>query len=193
MKYLTFKENKIYEYKVKSSKFISYCYYVENQEQINEHLNLLKKEHNKAKHICYSYRLTNNQIKIYEDNEPSNSSGKKIYDVIENNDLYNVLIVVVRYMDKSKLGLGLLTRSYFGAANLTIENQNIAQLIKTKIFSIKVPFEKYNFIINLLIKNNETILYKITSDNECEIISTLDKTNINFQSCLLEEKYVKKI
>lgn len=104
-----------YTLEVKKSKFIAYYYIIDNKDEIEEVLDKLKKEHKKAKNIPYAYKI-NNIAKKTDDKEPSNTAGMPIYQVIEKNNLENVLIVVVRYFGGTKLGAGLLTRSYLNSA-----------------------------------------------------------------------------
>ena len=48
--------------------------------------------------------------------EPNNTAGMPIYNIIENKNLSDVLIVVVRYFGGTKLGAGGLFRAYMEAA-----------------------------------------------------------------------------
>ena len=99
----------------KKSKFYGYRYRIENIEEVSFIIEELKKEHKKARHICYAYKIGNLERKN-EDKEPSNTAGKPILDVINFNNLDNTLIVVVRYFGGTLLGRGLLTRTYSKAA-----------------------------------------------------------------------------
>lgn len=104
-----------YTLEIKKSKFIAYYYEVHSKEEVEEILDYLNKEHKKAKHIPYAYKI-NNLIRKSDDKEPSNTAGTPIYNVIMKNDLNNVLICVVRYFGGTLLGAGLLTRSYLNSA-----------------------------------------------------------------------------
>lgn len=95
----------------KKSKFYGYRFDVDNPNDIEEILDFLRKEHKKARHICYAYKIGNLERKN-EDKEPANTAGKPILDVINFNGLDNTLIVVVRYFGGTLLGRGLLTRTY---------------------------------------------------------------------------------
>jgi len=100
----------------KKSKFYGFLYSLDSIDEIDTILSDLKKEHKKARHICYAYKFGNIEKKN-EDKEPSNTAGKPILDVINFNNLDNTLIVVVRYFGGTLLGRGLLTRSYSKAAS----------------------------------------------------------------------------
>ncbi len=105
---MLFKKNII---EIKKSKFISYYFNVTDVNEINDILNKLKKEHKKAVHFPYAYKI-NNQEKKTDDKEPTNTAGLPIYNIIKQKKLNNVLIVVVRYFGGIKLGTGGLYRAY---------------------------------------------------------------------------------
>ena len=109
-----------YTYTIKKSKFIGIYYQVDTIEEIDEILTKLKKEHKKARHIPYAYKI-DNLVKKSDDKEPANTAGGPIYNIIEKKDLNHVLIVVIRYFGGIKLGAGGLIRSYGYAANMVTE------------------------------------------------------------------------
>lgn len=112
-----------YTLEIKKSKFIAYYYEVNSKEEIDNILENLKKEHKKARHIPYAYKI-GNIIKKSDDKEPSNTAGTPIYNIIMQNNLDNVFICIVRYFGGTKLGAGLLTRSYLNSAKEVIKNIN---------------------------------------------------------------------
>ncbi len=99
----------------KKSKFIAYYYEITSYEDVLLIITELKKEHKKARHIVYAYRL-NEEIKKFDDGEPKNTAGMPILNVIEKNNLNKNLIVVVRYFGGILLGAGPLTRTYSKSA-----------------------------------------------------------------------------
>lgn len=105
---------------IKKSKFIGYYYQVDTIDEIDIILSDLKKEHKKARHIPYAYKI-NGQIKKSDDKEPSGTAGMPILNVIDKNDLNHVLIVIVRYFGGIKLGAGGLIRAYSNTAKECIK------------------------------------------------------------------------
>ena len=103
----------------KKSKFYGYRYTIEKEEDVSIILNELKKEHKKANHFCYAYKIGNIERKN-EDKEPANTAGKPILDIINFNNLNDTLIIVVRYFGGTLLGRGLLTRTYSKTARKLI-------------------------------------------------------------------------
>ncbi len=104
-----------YTYEIKKSKFIAYYYEIEKEEDVINILSYLKKEHKKARHIPYAYKI-DTKIRKTDDKEPSNTAGTPIYHLIEKQNLNHVFIAVVRYFGGIKLGAGGLTRAYLNAA-----------------------------------------------------------------------------
>ena len=102
------------EIEIKKSKFISYYFGVTDIDQVKKILQDLKKEHKKAKHIPYAYKIDTIERKS-DDKEPQNTAGTPIYNIIKQKELNNVLIIVVRYFGGTKLGTGGLYRAYQNA------------------------------------------------------------------------------
>ena len=89
--------------------------------EIKDALEFLKKEHKKATHICYAYRLRSPFCeKAVDDGEPSGTAGRPILNVLQKKDIQNVCVFIVRYFGGIKLGAGGLVRAYTKATSLTI-------------------------------------------------------------------------
>ncbi len=110
-----------YTLEIKKSKFIGYYYNIDKIDEIALILTNLKKEHKKARHFPYAYKLQAN-IKKSDDKEPSGTAGMPILNIIERNNLDNALIVVVRYFGGIKLGAGGLLRAYSNTAKEVIKD-----------------------------------------------------------------------
>lgn len=104
---------------IKKSKFYGYSFDVKSVEEVKEILEKLKKQHKKATHVCYAYKITCGQeyVKFFDDGEPSGTAGRPIFNVIDKKKLNNILVVVVRYFGGIKLGAGGLTRAYSNCAS----------------------------------------------------------------------------
>lgn len=108
---------------IKKSKFIAYYYEVDSTKEVKKILEDLKKEHKKARHIPYAYKL-DQEIKKSDDKEPSGTSGMPILNILEKNNLNHTLIAVVRYFGGIKLGAGGLIRAYSNAAKEVIKTSS---------------------------------------------------------------------
>ena len=107
-------------HEIKKSKFIGLLYELDSIEEVDIILEEIKKEHKKARHYPYAYKF-NSMAKKTDDKEPSGTCGTPILNVLERNNLNNHLLVVIRYFGGTKLGAGLLLRSYSKAANEVIK------------------------------------------------------------------------
>lgn len=110
----------------KKSKFYSFAYQIEGICDVEKILKDLKKDHKKATHICYAYKITNGQelIKFCDDGEPSGTAGRPILNVIEKKNLTNIAVFVVRYFGGVKLGAGGLVRIYTKSASTVLGGEN---------------------------------------------------------------------
>ena len=107
----------------KKSKFLGYTYQVKSAYEVENILQVLKKEHKKATHICYAYSISSDVVlaKAVDDGEPSGTAGRPILNVIEKKNIKNVLTVVVRYFGGVKLGAGGLVRMYTKCASESLK------------------------------------------------------------------------
>ena len=167
--YQTIAAPSIGEFKEKGSKFIAFAYFVSDEIEIKEKLDLLKKEHFKATHHCYAYRLGTDgkNYRANDDGEPSGTAGRPILGQIDSFGLTNLLIVVVRYYGGTKLGTSGLINAYREAAKLALENSiKIEKIIESQI-DFSVPYLKMNEVMQFL-KQYEIEL--ITNDYSDESI-----------------------
>ena len=132
----------------KKSKFITYAFSLNKEEDALQYLSDLREEHSKATHICYAYNYFGHS-KYSDDNEPSGTAGSPILNVIMKNNLNNTLIAVVRYFGGIKLGAGGLTRAYSNCASEIIKRENIKNLDKCLKVSFYVDFNEQKLIENL--------------------------------------------
>ena len=101
-------------FKDNGSRFISFAFPVETEEEVKEIVGRLRKEYHDARHHCYAYRLgyLGDRFRANDDGEPSGSAGRPILGQIDSRGLSDVLVVVVRYFGGIKLGIPGLIRAY---------------------------------------------------------------------------------
>lgn len=153
--YKTISSKSTGEFKDRGSKFIGYVFPFNKLEDLNDFINQLKLEHPSARHFCYAYRLgvqPNEQYRMNDDGEPSNSAGAPIYGQLQSFDVTNCLIVVIRYFGGVKLGVGGLINAYREAAKIAIENNTIVEKLITNQFSISFPYDQTSFIEQIINK-----------------------------------------
>ncbi len=121
--YQTIAQTSLAEFKDRGSRFLAYAYPIASVEEFKEKLQLLKKEHPKAVHHCFAYRIgvDNNIFRVSDDGEPSGTAGKPILGQIDSKQLTNILIVVVRYFGGTLLGVPGLINAYKSAAAMALQ------------------------------------------------------------------------
>ena len=168
--YFTIAATSLGEFKEKGSKFLAYAYFVSNESDIKEKLDLLKKEHFKATHHCYAYRLGTDgkNYRANDDGEPSGTAGRPILGQIDSFGLTNLLIVVVRYYGGTKLGTSGLINAYRESAKEALSNaEKIDKIIESQL-DFSVPYLKMNEVMQFL-KQYEIEL--VTNDYSDESIN----------------------
>lgn len=114
-------------YKEKSSKFLAFAHHVESIEEAKSIVAKYKKEHHKARHVCFAYRIgaDGGTYRAADDGEPAGTAGKPILKQLEGAALVNSMVVVVRYFGGTLLGTGGLVRAYKEAAADAIAHAQI--------------------------------------------------------------------
>ena len=112
--YFTIEKTATAEFKERGSKVLAYAWPVKTADQVKECLQEVKKEHPKATHHCFAYRLGTDglQFRANDDGEPSGTAGKPILGQIDSKQLTDVLVVVVRYFGGTLLGAPGLINAY---------------------------------------------------------------------------------
>ncbi len=148
------------QYVVEKSKFISYSFYFDDKSKLQDIIKKIKREHLSATHIVYAYRYfegvdingyINNNLDMYcqsyfDDGEPSGTAGAPVLRAIEDADISNVLIVVVRYFGGIKLGAAGLVKAYKKSAQEVIYDTKTLSLYD--VYEIDSSYPDLNYIFN---------------------------------------------
>ena len=139
-------------YKEKGSKFIARAYPVQNEEEIKERLEALKKEFYDARHHCYAWMLgpAAERYRANDGGEPNHSAGDPILGQIRSLALTNTLVVVVRYFGGTKLGVSGLIHAYKTAAAEALAANEIVEELVTTPLRLRFGYELTNEIMRLV-------------------------------------------
>ena len=142
--YNTIEQEGFAEYKEKGSRFLAFSFPFTDVLQLKGLIQNLKKEHPKAGHFCFAYRIGNegNIFRSSDDKEPAASAGKPILGIIDSKCITDVLIVVVRYFGGTLLGIPGLINAYKSSAAMSL--QVIPIIRKPLMFNIKIEFDYTN-------------------------------------------------
>ena len=166
--YLTIAEPAEAIYKERSSKFLTYAYPVESEDEIKELLDALRKEYYDATHHCYAYRLgpQGETFRANDDGEPSGTAGKPILGQLLSADLTNCLVVVVRYFGGTKLGVSGLIQAYKESTAEVIAVSNIIEKTVDRVIKVDFSYLSMNGVMRIIKDMNPRIDEQIF-DNLC--------------------------
>lgn len=121
--YNTIEKASFAEFRDRGSKFIAYAFPIESTDDFKQRLNDIKKEHPKATHHCFAYRIgtDGNVFRVSDDGEPSGSAGRPILGQIDSKQLTNTLVIVVRYFGGTLLGVPGLINAYKSATAMALQ------------------------------------------------------------------------
>ena len=100
------------EFVEKRSRFIGHIWPVDSEDQAQELIRRVKKQHYDARHNCWCYILGDNILRYSDDGEPQGPAGQPMLNVFQREGVGNVCCVVTRYFGGILLGAGGLTRAY---------------------------------------------------------------------------------
>jgi uncharacterized YigZ family protein len=157
--YNTIEQTSTAEFKDRGSRFIAYAFPLAAKEMFKEKLNEVKKEHPKASHHCFAYRIgtDGNNFRSGDDGEPSGSAGKPILGQIDSMGLTNVLIVVVRYFGGTMLGVPGLINAYKSAASMALQTTPVVQKAIEINYELLFDYSLINPVMNIVKQYNCTV------------------------------------
>jgi uncharacterized YigZ family protein len=150
--YFTIEKPSSAEFKDRGSKFIAYAFPIETTDDFKKQLQLLKKEHPKAVHHCFAYRIgtDGNNFRSSDDGEPSGSAGKPILGQVDSRGVTNTAVIVVRYFGGTLLGVPGLINAYKTATALALQLTPAVQKQVEIVHIIEFEYTKMNEVMMVL-------------------------------------------
>jgi uncharacterized YigZ family protein len=149
--YNTIEKPSVAEFKDRGSRFIAFSFPVKDVNDFKERLALIKKEHPKATHHCFAYRigLGGTVFRVSDDGEPSGSAGRPILGQIDSKQLTNVLIIVARYFGGTLLGVPGLINAYKTVAALVLQVTTMVQKPVLVNYRLQFDYTKMNEVMTI--------------------------------------------
>jgi uncharacterized YigZ family protein len=163
-------------YKEKGSKFIARAFHVENEGEAKEQLTLMKKEYHDARHHCYAFRIQpeNEFFRSNDDGEPSGTAGKPILNQLLSAELFNVMVVVIRYFGGTKLGVPGLIRAYKTATRDALDRAEIVDLTITRKLTLLFDYPLMNSVMHI-VKAEKLPVLKQDFALQCELVLEVER------------------
>jgi uncharacterized YigZ family protein len=158
--YFTIETSAVAEFKDRGSKFIAFSYPLKNVNDFKKHLQALKKEHSKAVHHCFAYRIgiDGNNFRVSDDGEPSGTAGKQILGQIDSKNLTDILIVVVRYFGGTLLGVPGLINAYKTASSLVLQCTPVVQKAVELQYELQFNYTEMNDVMRVIKQYNCSVI-----------------------------------
>ena len=171
-------------YKEKRSEFIGYVKQITKARDTNNFVKILKSQYPSSGHICYGYRLLeNDQLLEYSTDagEPSGSAGLPILNVLKQSNIFNCSIFVVRLFGGIKLGKPGLINAYKTTAERVIDKSKLRVWIPQAKYLITADIKFYGIILQIVQKYGKIIEDKTSNKLNLLIEISIDNIN-NFES-----------
>ncbi len=137
------------EFKDRGSRFMAYAHPIDSVDTFKHLLNNFKKEHPKAAHHCFAYRLgfDKNNFRVNDDGEPSGTAGKPILNQIDSKQLTNTAVIVIRYFGGTLLGVPGLINAYKSATAMALQVTPIIQQPILLNYELQFDYTRMNDVM----------------------------------------------
>ena len=135
-----FGEDAFYE---KKSHFIGRIWPVETEEEAQEKIRDMKRQHYDATHNCWAYIIRDGAVRFSDDGEPGGTAGMPMLQVLQREELFNVVCVVTRYFGGILLGAGGLVRAYTKGAKIAVDTAGKSMKRVWSVLYVPCPYSYY--------------------------------------------------
>jgi uncharacterized YigZ family protein len=195
--YTTIEKPSNAEFKDRGSKFIAYAFPITGADDFKQQIQGLKKDHPKAVHHCFAYRIgtDRNNFRSSDDGEPSGTAGKPILGQIDSKGITNIAVVVVRYWGGTMLGVPGLINAYKTATSLALQ---ITPVVEKQIeinYAVEFDYTQMNEVM-MVMKQYNCNIYSNEMQLFCIIKTGIPKNRLDevlYRLHDLQNVTVKKI
>lgn len=158
--YQTIEQHASAAFSDRGSRFIALAYPVDSIDQFKTVLNNVKKEHPKASHHCFAYRIGADGMtyRVTDAGEPAGTAGRPILGQIDSKGLTNTCVIVVRYFGGTLLGVPGLINAYKSAASMALQLTPLIRKSVEIVYEIQFDYTVTNDVLKALKRFNCTIL-----------------------------------
>ena len=157
-------------YKEKGSKFLSFAFHIDDEDEADAIRKDFKKKYYDATHVVYAFRIgaEGEQFRAADDGEPSGSSGLPVLNTIKSKNITNVIVLVVRYFGGTKLGIPGLIDAYSQAAAMALDAAEPEERLVTETINVVVPYSQMNYVMRI-VKDQDLQIAEMGGSMDCEM------------------------
>ena len=131
------------EFVEKKSRFIGRVWLVESEDEAQEKIQQMKRQHYDATHNCWAYIIKDGPSRFSDDGEPGGTAGNPMMQVLQKEQLFNVVCVVTRYFGGTLLGAGGLVRAYTKGAKIAVNAAGKSMKRVWSVLYVPCPYSFY--------------------------------------------------
>lgn len=186
------------EFKDRGSKFLAYAFSVNDTEEIEAALLEVRKEHPKARHHCYAYRLGMDQYnyRANDDGEPSGTAGRPILGQIDSAGLTNVLVVVVRYFGGTLLGASGLINAYKKSTAVALQEGTVLEKTVEEVYTLRFDYAHMSKVMNAVSKPPFQVVeqrFSTTAELDVAVRQSLQEEALRQLKAQVAEVYLEEV
>ena len=157
-------------YKEKGSKFLSFAFHIDDEDEADAIRKDFKKKYYDATHVVYAFRIgaEGEQFRAADDGEPSGSSGLPVLNTIKSKNITNVIVLVVRYFGGTKLGIPGLIDAYSQSAAMALDAAETEERLVTETINVVVPYSQMNYVMRI-VKDQDLQIAEMGGSVDCEM------------------------
>jgi len=138
------------EFVEKRSRFIGHIWPVDSEDQAQELIRRVKKQHYDARHNCWCYLLGGTVVRYSDDGEPQGTAGQPMLAVLQRENVTNAVCVVTRYFGGILLGAGGLVRAYSHGAKIAVDAASRKLMTTCVLLEMQMDYSFYGKVNYLL-------------------------------------------
>jgi uncharacterized YigZ family protein len=148
---------------VNGSTFVGYAAPADTVAEAEAFVERVRADHPDARHVVPAYRVpagepserrpeSGTMLREWcsDDGEPTGSSGKPALNVLEQRDLRNLVVAVVRYKNGPNLGVGGLARAYSQAVAAAVDAAGVAEEVPHRRLSVRTEYDDSGTVRGIL-------------------------------------------
>lgn len=171
---------------IKNSRFIASACQVTTPTEHQQHLHHCQQRWPAASHYCsaalWGAPKDSQKYAMSDDGEPSGTAGMPMFHVLQNRNLGEVSVIVVRYFGGIKLGTGGLQRAYSQAVAEVLKVLSIKEKILRKAAQINYDYADQSVIEHILQKYQTEIVQQDYTEQVAMSLAVVAETASELQN-----------
>ncbi|MGW0818177.1 YigZ family protein [Streptomyces viridiviolaceus] len=149
----------VHETEINRSRFLCALAPAATEEEAQEFIAAVRKEHADATHNCWAYVIGADAAvqKASDDGEPGGTAGVPMLQMLLRRDMRYVVAVVTRYYGGVKLGAGGLIRAYGGAVGEALDTLGTLTRRRFRLATVTVDHQRAGRLQNDLRATGRTV------------------------------------